>query len=273
MYQKLIETIRSYGADKICVAFSGGVDSTLVLKAAFDSGAEVYPVIFQTMLHPKSELREARKITDGFGLELTVMTLDEFRYPEIMENTPERCYHCKKALFTMLSDFALQKSCQVVLDGTNLDDLSEYRPGLQALKELGIKSPVAESGLTKEDVRALCRGFGMKVSTKPSSPCLATRLPYYTKITKEALSMIEAGETFLKSLGFTQVRVRKHDDIARIEVLEAELQKAFELRKEIAGVFRSIGFGYVTLDLECFRSGSMDLYIKRRMEDGCQPTA
>lgn len=263
MYQQLLHTIQSYHAPKICLAFSGGVDSSLVLKACLDAGAEVYPVLFQTVLHPAAELGEAQKIADELGASLEVMQIDEFKYPEILENTPERCYHCKKALFTMLSQYALQKGCSVIVDGTNSDDLSEYRPGLKALKELGIHSPIAESGLTKKDVRALCAGFGLEVSKKPSSPCLATRLPYHTRITKEALKMIEEGETCLRSLGFSQVRVRKHGDIARIELLGSEMEKAFHKYEAIASQLKEIGFGYVTLDLECFRSGSMDLYLKK----------
>lgn len=266
MYQKLLHTIRSYQASKICIAFSGGVDSTLVLKACLDAGADVYPVLFQTVLHPKAELGEAQKIADELGVRLQVMEIDEFQYPEILENTPERCYHCKKALFTMLREYALRNSCEVIVDGTNLDDLSEYRPGLKALGELKIHSPAAESGLTKKDVRALCAEFGLEVSKKPSSPCLATRLPYHTLITKEALKMIEEGEKALKLLGFTQVRVRKHGDIARIEVLGAEMEKVFQQYRLIAEKLKEIGFGYVTLDLECFRSGSMDLYINEENE-------
>lgn len=269
MYQKLLNTIHSYQATKICIAFSGGVDSTLVLKACIDSGAEVYPVLFQTVLHPAAELSEAKKITDEFNIPLQVMKIDEFKYPEILQNSPERCYHCKKALFTMLSEYALQNNCDVIVDGTNLDDLSEYRPGLKALKELNIHSPIAESGLSKKDVRSLCEKFGFAVSKKPSSPCLATRLPYHTLITKEALKMIEAGETALKELGFTQVRVRKHNDIARIELLNTEMGKAFSQYRTIASQLKEIGFNYVTLDLECFRSGSMDLYIKKENNNGC----
>ncbi len=263
MYQKLLHTIQSYGASKICLAFSGGVDSALILKASLDSGAEVYPVLFQTVLHPLAELEEAKKITDELGASLKVMQLDEFQYPEILENTPERCYRCKKALFSALKDYAEKNGCAAVLDGTNADDLLEYRPGLKALKELGIHSPAAECGLTKKNVRALCEEFGMKVSKKPSSPCLATRLPYYTSITKEALNMIEEGEAFLKFLGFTQVRVRKHGGIARIELLPGEMEQAVQNHFVISKRLREIGFEYVALDLECFRSGSMDLQLKK----------
>ncbi len=263
MYSQLLHTIQSYHAPAICVAFSGGVDSTLVLKACIDAGVKVYPVLFQTVLHPSAELDAAQRIAKGLGVEMKVIQIDEFQYPEIMENSPERCYHCKKALFSLLRKYALQKNCEVVADGTNLDDLSEYRPGLRALRELKIHSPLAESGITKEIVRSLCAEFGLEVSQKPSSPCLATRLPYYTPITKESLFMIERGESVLREIGFSQVRVRKHGDIARLEVLESEMELAFHKRRIISKSLHEIGFGYVTLDLDCFRSGSMDLYLKK----------
>lgn len=261
MYQKLLQTIQEYPSERICIAFSGGVDSTLVLKACIDAGKIVYPVIFRTVLHPSAEVGEARKITDSLGVALEVMEIDEFKYPEILENTPERCYQCKKALFTLLSEYALQQNCSVIVDGTNLDDRSEFRPGLRALSELSIHSPIAETGLHKADVRVLCAEHGLSVSSKPSSPCLATRLPYFTHITKEALRAIEAGETTLKTMGFTQVRVRKHGETARIELLEAELPQALAKRQEIAVALKTAGFDYITLDLEGFRSGSMDLHI------------
>ncbi|MGI5895795.1 MAG: ATP-dependent sacrificial sulfur transferase LarE [Oscillospiraceae bacterium] len=263
MYQRLLNTIRSYPSKRICVAFSGGVDSTLVLKVCMDAGADVYPVIFRTVLHPSAEVEEAKRITDSFGVALEELEINEFQYPEILENTPERCYQCKKALFSMLREYALQKSCPVIVDGTNVDDLSEFRPGLRALRELQINSPLAESHLTKADVRKLCSDFGLSVSSKPSSPCMATRLPYYTKITQGDLRKIEAGELALKAMGFTQVRVRKHGEIARIELLETELEQAFQQYKVIAEKLSAIGFHYVTLDLECFRSGSMDIHIKK----------
>lgn len=263
MYQTLLKTIQSYPSKRICVAFSGGVDSTLVLKACIDANAIVFPVIFRTVLHPSAEVEEAKNITDSLGTTLKVLEINEFQYPEILENTPERCYQCKKALFSLLREYALQNNCPIIVDGTNLDDLSEFRPGLRALKELHINSPLAEAHLSKSDVRHLCAELGLNVSSKPSSPCMATRLPYYTKITEDALHKIEAGELALKAMGFTQVRVRKHGEIARVELLESEMEQAFHQYKSIAEKLKTIGFDYVTLDLECFRSGSMDIYIKK----------
>ncbi len=262
-YDELIEHIKKYPGKKICLAFSGGVDSVLVLKACLDAQKEVLPVMFQTVLHPARELDEARKLAEQLGTKLHVVILDEFQHPEIMENTPQRCYFCKKALFSSLCSYAKTHLCDVVLDGTNLDDLSEYRPGLQALKELGIHSPLAEIGFTKPEVRASLADMGLSVASKPSSPCMATRLPYGTTITREAVEMIEKAESFLKELGFTQVRVRKHDEIARVEFVSSELEQAILNREKICAAFHEYGFDYITLDLECFRSGSMDIHIKK----------
>lgn len=250
----------------VCVAFSGGADSSLILKLATEEarrvGRTIHAVTFATTLHPSTDLPIARRVAEEMGAHHVILELDEFTDEGILQNPVDRCYRCKKMLFQRLQEYAADQGLKVILDGTNQDDLSVYRPGLKALAELGIRSPLAEAGLTKADVRALARELGISVSDRPSAPCLATRLPYGTRIRRELLDRIEAGEAYLVSQGFAVVRLRSHGDILRIEIPREDFQRFLDLSPLIIAKMHELRFLYVTLDLEGFRSGSMDLALE-----------
>lgn len=259
--ERLKRYFHSIESNDVCIAFSGGVDSSLVLKAAVISQKNVYAVMFNTKLHPCKEESEAREIAREIGVDITVMKIDEFSNPDILKNPINRCYLCKKLLFSTLIDFAKKKSCDVILDGTNFDDYSQYRPGIKALNELGVKSPLAELKMTKKEVREAAKILGLKVHNKPSAPCMATRFPYNTYITVEDLKKVEMAEDFIKSLGISQCRVRVHGNIARIEIDESEFVGLIKNKIDIIQKLKSLGYIYITLDIEGFRSGSMDVGI------------
>lgn len=262
--------LRQWAEQGICLAFSAGVDSSLLLYLACQEAAavekRVEAVIFATQLHPAADVQLAHQLCQQMGAVLHVAKVDEFALPAVRWNAPDRCYHCKKELFTQLKHKAQQLGCQVCMDGTNADDLQEYRPGLRALKELGILSPLAQLGITKAQVRQMAGELGISVAQRPSSPCLATRLPYRAEVRPELLRRIEQAETQLKEMGFPVVRVRVHGGIARLEVPVEQLSHMVSQREAVIHCVHKCGFDYVTLDLEGFRSGSMDLGLKK--EDG-----
>ena len=205
--------MKEYGRQDMCIAFSGGVDSSLLLMAAKQTsqeGKKIWAVTFDTMLHPSCDLETARKVAGEAGVLHKVLYINELEQEEIRYNPVNRCYLCKKALFQKLKDFAEGEGITVILEGTNEDDLHVYRPGLKAVRELGIHSPLAETGFTKEEVRKLAEELGVSVARRPSTPCLATRLPYGAKIEPEILEQIAKGEESLRSLGFPVVRLRLH---------------------------------------------------------------
>ncbi len=257
-----------YAANGICVAFSGGVDSSLVLKAAAQTGADTAAVYFRTALHPAGDQNTAQRIAREIGVPFHVIALNEFANPAIMENPPDRCYHCKHMLFSMLKAWAEQHGYGVCMDGTNADDLQQYRPGIGALKELHIVSPLAECAFTKQQVRMLAARLGLSSANTPSSPCLATRLPYHTPVTKEKLAKIEKAELLLRQNGFPVNRVRLHGAIARIE-LPPEQFLLFHRQNGLIPALKKIGFDYITLDMEGFRSGSMDEPLQKQGEKSC----
>lgn len=256
--KKIEEFINAIAEDGICVAFSGGVDSTLLLKVAADTGKRVHAVMFNTQLHPCGDQEDARRIASEIGVDITVMDIDEFSNPQILKNPVDRCYICKQMLFTKLKDFACENGYHKIIDGTNADDHKEYRPGIKALSELGIVSPLAELGINKAEIRSCAKALGLKVHNKPSAPCMATRFPYNTDITREILEKVEIAENFLKSLDLSVCRLRVHGDTARIEVTEDNFEIVIKNKKIITEKFKALDFAYVTLDLEGFRSGSMD---------------
>jgi uncharacterized protein len=272
MEKKLIELkkeISKLVEDGVCIAFSGGVDSSLILKIACEAGKElnrkVYAVTFETKLHPVSDVTISKKVAKEMGAIHEIIQINEFENEAILNNPVDRCYQCKKSLFINLLDFAEKKSLKYVLDGTNADDLNSYRPGVQALKELGVISPLAKLGITKSEVREFAKVLNISVASRPSAPCMATRLPYNTKISFELLEKIEEGEEFIKSLGFHVVRLRVHKDIVRIEVKKEDLQKLILEGDTITEYLKKLGFVYITLDLEGFRSGSMDIYVNKNI--------
>ena len=268
LIDQLIGIIGRYPS--VAVAYSGGVDSAVVLRAALMASPKVHGVIFHTMLHPMEETSEAVKLAKEMGAAIQVIEVDEFTNPAITDNPPDRCYHCKHMLFTKLKAYAREHELEVVMDGTNGDDLNQYRPGLRALKELEVVSPLAQMGLDKQQVRLMAKELGLPVSVsdKPSAPCLATRLPYNTPFDREVLDRIARGEEYLKACGFQTVRLRLHGDIARLEIPKVDFGLFLEQAEGIASQLKKLGFTYITLDLEGFRSGSMDYYILRGMDTG-----
>ncbi|MBD5549120.1 MAG: ATP-dependent sacrificial sulfur transferase LarE [Lachnospiraceae bacterium] len=263
--EQLLHKMAQYAEQDVMVAFSGGVDSSLLLKLAHEAaqktGKEVYAVTMQTRLHPIREIEEAKRVCEEIGAVHIVIAVDELEEAGIMNNPVERCYLCKKHLFLKMKERASELGISVILEGTNEDDLHVYRPGIKALRELQIISPLAEAGLTKAEVRKMACEYGISVSSKPATPCLATRFPYGTELTYEKMAQVEKGETFLKGIGLHNVRVRAHDKLARIEVDESAFAECLAHKKEIAEYLKNLGFVYITLDLEGFRSGSMDVGI------------
>lgn len=243
----------------LAVAFSGGVDSTYLLHEAVKAGKEkVTALIMKTPSVPERELDEAVTFCKSRGISFFVLPADPFSAEGFRENGRDRCYICKHFLFSALLEKAKEEGIPFVADGTNADDRKEFRPGLRALKELDIRSPLAEAGLTKKEIRELSEKEGLPTWNKPSFSCLATRFPYGEELTVEKLRRTEAAENLLADLGFTQRRVRVHGNLARIEVLPAEIPLLLERRDMISARLEELGFLYITVDLKGFRSGSMD---------------
>ena len=257
--KKLQNTLQNLGS--VLIAFSGGVDSTFLLKVAKDTLKDkVFAVIAESPTYPESEVRFALEMCETLGVRRSVIQTDEFSNDNFVNNPKERCYHCKTELFSKLKQIAEQKKIPYVIDGSNYDDKSDYRPGNQAKQELGVRSPLLEAGFRKQDIRDASKAMGLPTWDKPSYACLASRIPYGTKITKEILSKIEAGEQYLHSLGFDQSRVRHHDNIVRIEVDKNSLSQIMneDLMNKISKKFEQLGYTYVTLDLKGYRTGSMN---------------
>lgn len=264
-YMKLKLMMDEYTNKDIMVAFSGGVDSSLLLKMACDSakkkGNHVYAVTLHTMLHPLNELENAQKVAKEVGAIHFIIQVDELQHAGILQNPPDRCYLCKKYLFEEVLKKAHELHVDTIMDGTNEDDLHVYRPGIRAIQELGIVSPLAKSGITKAEVRELATEYGISVSDRPSAPCLATRFPYGTTLSHEKMDMVEKGELYIKALGIYNVRLRIHGEIVRIEVDGQDINKILDHRKEIITYLKKLGYVYITIDLEGFRSGSMDINL------------
>ncbi len=251
----------------LVVAFSGGVDSSLLLKIACNEAKilnkKVHAVTFETKLHPSCDLENAVEIAKTYGAIHHIIKVNELENIDIKNNPIDRCYRCKHFLFTKLRDFSSDLGVKNIIDGTNFDDLSCYRPGIKALKELLIISPLAELKITKDEVRKMAKSLNLAVSSRPSAPCLATRLPYNTEIDFDLLERIDKGEDFLKNLGFLVNRIRVHGNIARIEIKKEQFNLFIEKSEHITDKLNVLGLSYITLDLEGFRSGSMDINIEK----------
>lgn len=258
-YQELVSLIKEMGG--VVVGYSGGVDSTLVAKAATDAlGEKAQCVLIDSCFIPRSEIDEAVSTASEFGFNLMRLKEDALAIENVPQNEPDRCYHCKKAVFSIMKGIAAREGLNSVLDGTNADDGDDFRPGERATKELEVRSPLRELGFTKERVREVSKELGLPTWDKPSYACLASRIPYGTALTREILGQVEAAESTLRELGFKQCRVRHHGDIARIELVPEEMDNilALETRNLVVHRFRSLGYRYVALDLLGYRTGSMN---------------
>ena len=257
------EGLRAFG--RVAVAYSGGVDSALVLKVAVETlGAEnVLAVTGVSSSLARRELAAAKELAESMGVRHLLVDPGEFDDPSYLANPTNRCYFCKSALYDKMDEILADHGLSVAVNGTNVDDLGDHRPGLGAAKEHGVRSPCVEAGLGKAEIRALSAEMGLPTSGKPASPCLSSRVPYGDDITPEKLRMIERAENFLHDLGIRECRVRHHDTLARIEVLPPWIERLSEpeMRTRIDAEFREFGYQHVTVDLRGFRSGSLNEVI------------
>ena len=246
---------------RVLIAFSAGVDSTLLLKVASDClGAEVLAVTATSPTYPLRELKQARQIAAQLGVRLKIIRTQELRNPKFANNPSSRCYYCKKELFQSLRQIAAKEKIKYILDGSNLDDRKDFRPGNKAKRQLRVRSPLAEAKLSKGEIRKISRALCLATWNKPALACLASRIAYGRKISHSTLRRIEKGEEILRKLGFSQVRLRHYDGLARIEVEKKRIKRLLKpaVMESVVDRFRELGYNYVTLDLEGYRRGSMN---------------
>jgi len=252
------------GLRRLLVAYSGGVDSAYLAFAARQAlGSDMLAVIADSPSLPRTQLQDAIAFAEEQAIPLQVMTTSEMERDEYLRNDGSRCFHCKDELFTVMEEFRAANDYDSIAYGVNVDDQGDFRPGQSAAKQHGVSAPLLDAGLTKSDIRELSRAAGLRVWDKPAAACLSSRIEYGRPVTREALSAVEQGEEALRQLGFRQLRVRHHGDIVRIEIDRSELPRALDpaMAAEFTRIFKTLGFKFVTLDLEGFRSGSMNAVL------------
>lgn len=268
-FRRLTERLKAAG--RLALAFSGGVDSAFLLKAAALAlpPENILAVTARAELFPRREGREAAELASALGLVHLVLDFDALSQPLVAANPPDRCYHCKKALFGDLIAAAAERGFPEVADGGNLDDADDYRPGARAVRELGVISPLKDAGLTKAEIRALSQEMNLPTWDKPAFACLASRFPYGRPITRAALARVEEAEDFLLSLGFKNIRVRSHDDLARLEVEAEDRPRFFDLAVMdlVDAKLRSLGFAFAALDLGGYRAGGLNSAVDQATRD------
>jgi pyridinium-3,5-biscarboxylic acid mononucleotide sulfurtransferase len=256
-WKKLEERLKNYNS--VLIAYSGGVDSTLLTKISFDIlGNKALAVTAYSTLNTEKELKEAEEIARKIGIKHLVINTEELKNSKFAVNDKDRCSYCKNELFSKLKKIAAEHNLENVIEASNFNDLSDYRPGMKVSNELGIIQPFVLEKITKDEIRKKAKEFGLSNWNKPSSPCLSSRIPYGEVITEKKLRMIEKAEDFLKTYNFYNVRVRVHNDLARIEVNKKDFNKIIKKDEEIIKKFKEIGFIFVSLDLQGFRSGSLN---------------
>lgn len=270
-FTKLLKSLKEM--ESALLAYSGGVDSTFLLKAIQMSGIRSLAITAVSEIIPHSDVMISVQTARELGMEHRVLRTEPLSREDFVSNTPERCFFCKDDLFSRLKAIASEEGCSFLLDGSNIDDTSDRRPGRKAAMKNDVRSPLIEAGFLKKEIREESRQLGLPTWDRPSSPCLATRIAYGQRITREILNRVERSENFLRSLGFREIRVRDHSDIARIEVGAEEIDLTFnpEKREIISETLKSFGYKFVSLDLEGYRSGSMDEILNGR-HDLCSRT-
>lgn len=242
------------------LAYSGGVDSTLLLKTLSLSGIRALAVASASPSTPAHDISTSKEMAESMGMELRIIETAEFANQRFLDNPPDRCFFCKDELFERLSAIAMSEGYEFVLDGSNTDDTNDHRPGLKAGKSRGVRSPLIEAEISKADVREISRELGLQTWDKPSSPCLASRFPYGTRITEADIKRVATAEELLRSMGFSELRVRHYGETAKIEVPSAEMERVFDgdRRLRILGGLKALGYKFVSVDLEGFRSGKLN---------------